>query len=122
MASKVLIVDDDELAVELMVEALTTEGLNLISSTNETEAISILEREPPDLLATDVYMPGMRGQELVRRARAIRPGLAALVITGWSEHINSADWVELTDCALLYKPFTITELRAAVAGALEAAH
>lgn len=122
MASTVLIVDDDELAVELIMEALETEGFNLLSSTTGTEAISILEREPADLLVTDVYMPGMRGQELVRLARAIRPGLAALVITGSSEHIDTADWVDLKDCALLYKPFTITELRAAVAGALEAAH
>ena len=118
MASTVLIVDDDEMAVGLMMEALETEGYEILSSTSGQEAMALLKREKVDLLVTDLYMPGMRGQELIVRARTDSPNLAALVITGSSEHINTYEWTELQDCPLLYKPFTTNELRAAVADAL----
>ncbi len=121
MASTLLIVDDDESAVRLMEEVLDSADYQILSATGGEEALVILEQDGVDLLVTDLYMLGMHGQELLANARVPHPNLPALLITGSSQHLGAGDWGEAANCVLLYKPFTTSELRAAVAEALKAA-
>jgi CheY-like chemotaxis protein len=72
----------------------------------------------PDLLVIDFAMPGMNGAEFVKLARQRRPDLRVLFVSGFSDSKVLADAVG--DAPLLHKPFTATDLAAAVRSALDA--
>ena len=81
----ILCVDDNETALSLRTFLLETRGYRVINVTASYEALEILERTPPggiDLLIADLLLPGMDGNELVRRAKALNPGLPALIVSG----------------------------------------
>ena len=81
---RVLVVDDDP-EVRLFVETVLSEGgLATVAAGEGGEALRHLVRSAFDLLLTDVRMPGMDGFELARRARALRPDLAVLFMSGYS--------------------------------------
>jgi CheY-like chemotaxis protein len=63
----VLIVDDDRDVRELLAELLTQEGYHAIMAANAQEALSRLETVIPDLIVSDLMMPGMDGAELLAR-------------------------------------------------------
>ncbi len=65
----VLIVDDDPDKSSLLQVALGMEGYDVRSATNGFEALTAIESYQPDLIITDVLMPGMDGYELARRVR-----------------------------------------------------
>jgi two-component system cell cycle sensor histidine kinase/response regulator CckA len=66
---------------------------------------------------TDVVMPGMKGPELARRLRAMRPGLRVLLMSGYAADVVTSD--DLKDAALVAKPFAPAALARAVRNALE---
>ena len=74
-----------------------------------------------DLLFTDLIMPnGIDGQELLRRARALRPGLKALFTSGYSEQFLKGRGPTEVGVPLLSKPYRTQKLAEAVRGALDA--
>jgi CheY-like chemotaxis protein len=67
---RILVVEDDEDARELLVTVLSSQGASVASAASADEAIAELERARPDLLVSDVGLPGADGFELLRRVRA----------------------------------------------------
>jgi DNA-binding NtrC family response regulator len=76
------------------------------------DALDIVAREELDLLIVDFVMPKMSGDELVRRAREIRPVLPVLVITGYAAAVQT---IGLQNVRILEKPFSRSELLEAIA-------
>ena len=72
--------------------------------------------ERVDLLVTDLVMPGMLGNEVIDRVRAVRPGLPALLITGSAQQVPH---VHAPDLDIVQKPFTEAVLLARVRRALD---
>ncbi|HTG63881.1 MAG TPA: response regulator, partial [Sphingomicrobium sp.] len=86
---------------------------------NAMEAVAALSDGAArcDLLISDYAMPKMSGIELIRQARSLRPGLPSLIITGYAQGdgvVGSEDSVEV-----LFKPFTLEELSAAIDRAVQ---
>jgi two-component system cell cycle response regulator CpdR len=81
----VLLVDDDQLFREASAEQLRAAGYIVHQAPGHRDALDLLEDgRPVDLLCTDIVMPeGMGGLALARLARARRPGLKILYITGY---------------------------------------
>lgn len=81
----ILCVDDNEQTLSVRTFLLETRGYRVINATTSQEALEILERTPSgtlDLLIADLLLPGMDGNELVRRAKAMHPTLPALIVSG----------------------------------------
>ncbi len=81
----ILCVDDNEQTLSVRTFLLETRGYRVINATTSKEALEILERTVPgtlDLLIADLLMPGMDGNELVRRAKQMHPTLPALIVSG----------------------------------------
>lgn len=81
----ILCVDDNESVLSVRTFLLETRGYRVIAAQTTRQALEILERQAPgtlDLLLTDLLMPGMDGNELVRRAKQMHPTLPALIVSG----------------------------------------
>ena len=114
----VLLVEDDPDIREFVARTLTGLGYAVRESANGREALTWLVTEPaPDLLLSDVIMPGgVSGHDLVIAARRQHPALRVLLMSGYSD--QTADLLPL-DCALLEKPFLKLDLARAVRWTLD---
>jgi signal transduction histidine kinase/CheY-like chemotaxis protein len=82
---RALLVDDDSCVRQTLAGSLSDHGWSVDSVGSGAEALPVLERtEAIDLLVTDLAMPGMNGLDLIREARERRPGLPALLLTGYA--------------------------------------
>ena len=117
----VLVVEDSGPVRRVAVGTLRGLGYQVLEAEDGPSALAILQ-EPGriDLLFTDLIMPnGIDGQELLRRARALRPGLKALFTSGYSEHFLKGRSPTEEGVALLSKPYRSQPLAAAVRTALD---
>jgi CheY-like chemotaxis protein len=81
----ILCVDDNEQVLSVRTFLLETRGYRIIAAKNAQEALEVLERSLPgtlDLVLCDLLMPQMDGNELVRRAKQLHPGLPAMIVSG----------------------------------------
>ena len=81
----ILCVDNNEQTLSVRTFLLETRGYRVIATTNSQQALEVLERTTQgalDLLIADLLLPGMDGNELVRRAKQIHPTLPALIVSG----------------------------------------
>ncbi len=81
----ILCVDDNEQILSVRTYLLTTRGYRVVCLLSAREALDYIEQAVPgsiDLLLCDLLMPQMDGNELVRRAKQIHPGLPAMIISG----------------------------------------
>ncbi len=81
----ILCVDDNEQVLSVRTFLLETRGYRVLAAPSAQEALGVLERSLPgtiDLILCDLIMPQMDGNELVRRAKQIHPGLPAMIVSG----------------------------------------
>jgi CheY-like chemotaxis protein len=106
----ILLVDDNADVREVTALLLRDCGYNVIETASGSAALAALDANPTiELLIVDFAMPEMSGSELLELARAKRPRIRALFITGYAE-LNG----EFADEILLKKPFTTDQLALAV--------
>ena len=81
---KLLIVDDSKLALKLLADQLALlDGVDeLAQAENGEEAVKLLERQPFDLVITDLVMPGLTGMDVLATAGRLQPGCLVIVLTG----------------------------------------
>ena len=81
----ILCVDDNEQVLSVRTFLLETRGYRIVAVNTAQEALEVLERFLPgtlDLILCDLLMPQMDGNELVRRAKQLHPGLPAMIVSG----------------------------------------
>ncbi|HEU4391435.1 MAG TPA: response regulator [Blastocatellia bacterium] len=114
MESTILLVEDNALYRRLLRDALVADGFNLLEASDGENALEIVGNQPVDLLITDVVLPGMDGIELIDQARAIKPKLLAIVMTGHGASETVIAALRSKACDFLSKPFEIEDLKQAV--------
>lgn len=115
----VLIADDEEPVRRVASRLLARNGYDVLEAADGAEALRMLaaSKGAIDLLVSDIIMPEMGGLELARRAAAEFPNLPVLLISGYSDSHELGQSIP-PDLDLLQKPFSGTELTAAVARCL----
>ena len=81
----ILCVDSNEQILSVRTFLLETRGYRVLSALNGMDALDIVKRAQPgsiDLLLCDLLMPQMDGDEVVRRAKLMHPGLPAMIVSG----------------------------------------
>jgi two-component system response regulator CpxR len=81
----ILCVDDNEQVLSVRTFLLETRGYRIIAAKNAQEALEVLEQSLPgtlDLILSDLLMPQMDGNELIRRAKQLHPGLPSMIVSG----------------------------------------
>ncbi|MEQ8819338.1 MAG: sigma-54 dependent transcriptional regulator [Sumerlaeia bacterium] len=85
MTARILILDDEQKMASLLERSLAREGWEAEAMTLPAAALERLKAEPPiDVLVTDLRMPGLDGLEVLRRAKAIRPGIDVVLMTAFA--------------------------------------
>lgn len=103
----ILIAEDDPAVRRVAERILSSAGYAVTSAGSGPEALDILDDERPfDLLLADIVMPGMRGDDLAKRAVAMRPGLNVLFMSGYSNQAPPKDLGPTAgDTSFIDKPF-----------------
>lgn len=106
-----LLVEDESLLLDSLVMSLKRAGsLRISKASCAEEALSLIERDPPDVVVTDVMMPGIGGLGLLERLRARNPALPVVVISAYGSSIRRQA-LRQGASAFLEKPFQVAELR-----------
>ncbi|MEK9136548.1 MAG: response regulator [Bacteroidota bacterium] len=89
---KVLLIDDDEMVLMMMTNALEDEGYQVLSTADGPQGIRIYKERSPDLVLLDVGLPSVSGLDVLREIRSFDPKARVIVVSGYgaSESIASA--------------------------------
>jgi PAS domain S-box-containing protein len=120
-SERILVVEDREETRRLITRALERAGYRVAAAADGRSALELAARESQfDLVVTDVLMPEIGGEELVRRLRWERPGLRVLFVSGHPQDLGDLD-VLAPGARLLHKPFGLSALLRGVRELLDAA-
>ncbi len=122
MSTRILVVDDDVSLAEILRERLRDEGFEVNTAADGCEGYLAYLRYLPEVILTDIQMPGENGLELMDHVWTHNPEIRAIYMTGGSATFQSnTSRVEGTlQARFLRKPFTWTELMTLLSEYLEA--
>ena len=117
---KILVIDDEATLVKLMAEMLAIMGYDTVSSTSSIEGLRIFKKAPNDfsLVITDLSMPELPGDMLVKEMVSIRKSLPVILCTGFNESISETQARRMGINELLTKPVNMKILSRAINKAL----
>ena len=117
---RILIADDEDSMRALVARAIGMGGHDIVTAQDGAEALEILIREDGafDLLLTDIQMPVMDGIALALSAARDFPKLTILLMTGFADQRERASNLNAIAHDVITKPFSVADIRAAVADAL----
>ena len=121
-AETILVVDDAPETLEVLSRNLGAEGYRVFTAPGAAEAVKLLGKTPIDLVVTDLKMPKVSGLDLVRHVRENFRDTEVMMITGYATVEGAVDAVKTGAEEYLPKPFTDSELSAAVRRALAKLH
>ena len=113
------IVDDDASIRWVLEKALARDGLETRSFSSAREALAAFERDTPQVLVSDIRMPGESGLDLLQAVKARHPGLPVIVITAFSDLDSAVASFQGGAFDYLAKPFDIDQAVALIRRALE---
>ena len=109
--ARILVVDDERSMRELLAIVLRREGYEVLLAESGRAAIETLEREPVDLLISDIKMPDVSGVEVLRAAKRIDQDILGIMITAFASTDTAVEAMRLGACDYLSKPFDIDLLK-----------
>ena len=104
---------------ELLAIVLRREGYEVLLAENGRAAMDLLEREPVDLLISDIKMPDLSGVDVLRAAKKIDQDILGIMITAFASTDTAVEAMRLGACDYLSKPFDIDLLKMKVREKIE---
>jgi CheY-like chemotaxis protein len=115
---KVLVVDDNRVLANVVQESLEEEGLEVMTACSGREGYAVYLRFRPDVIVTDIQMPGINGLQMMAQIRAHEPAVRTVYMSG-----NIAAYRSLLEeekehhpVHYLEKPFSMNSLTTLIAG------
>ena len=116
---RILVVDDDESLRWVTQAQLQQAGYQVDAAASGDDALDRLHDAPPDLVITDLMMPGMSGVELLRKIRIDYPEVIVILVTAFGTVENAVEAMKAGAYDYITKPVNIDELRLIVRRGLE---
>jgi len=113
-----ILVVDDERGPRESLRMILSPSFRVLTAPSAIDALAILRREPVEIATIDLNMPGMGGQDLLRRVHEEFPNTEVVVITGCATVESAAESVRIGICDYLEKPFDVVKVGAAIARAV----
>ncbi len=118
MKRRILVVDDEVRIRELYARTLSEAGLDVVTAGSAEEGLRLLAEVAPDLVVSDVRMPGASGLEMLQVVRRRVPDLPFLLVTAFADVRDAVTALKLGAVDYLAKPVDLDELVAGVRDAL----
>lgn len=106
---KILIVDDEEVIRDFLSEVLK-DSYAISTATDGDEAIELIKQQSFDLIITDMKMPKVTGEEVVKFAKENSPNSKVIIVSGYSSLYSVSESVEYGADGFISKPFSIKQL------------
>jgi DNA-binding response OmpR family regulator len=106
-----MVVDDDVSIGNMLEEALKAENYNVLRAYSGTEALMVLEKETPSLIILDLMLPGITGEEVLKKIE----GIPVIVVSAKTDIAHKVELLYEGACDYVTKPFVISELLARIA-------
>ncbi len=119
MAERLLVVDDEPSMREFLEILLSQEGYEVTTAATGEEGYKVYQSEGPDLILTDVKMPGMSGLDLIREIHSLDPLIPIIAVTAYASADDAIRAVREGAYDYLSKPFQVEDLRIIIRNALE---
>ena len=116
---RILVVDDERSMRELLAIVLRREGYDVLLAESGKSAIATLEKEPVDILISDIKMPDLSGVEVLRAAKRVDQDILGIMITAFASTETAVEAMRLGACDYLSKPFDVDLLRMKVREKIE---
>ena len=116
---RILLVEDDETALEVFREALTEYEYEVVTARNGEDALQKARLQSFDLVVTDIRMPGTDGLQALEEVKAMHPETKSIVVTGYASEAETLKAMQIGVGEYLKKPFRLSELLQAVKRQLE---
>jgi diguanylate cyclase (GGDEF)-like protein len=114
MASRILIVDDEDVVRSVIRQVLVDDGHDIVDMPNGEAALEAFRREPFSVVLTDIYMPGMNGIELLEEIRLLDPDCLVVVMTSNASLETATAALRAGAYDYITKPFEDIDLISAV--------
>jgi two-component system OmpR family response regulator len=119
--AQILVVDDEQMLLDMVNDALSFAGYDIVVAINGFAALNIVRNQRPDLVILDVNMPEPDGFQVARSLRSTDPELPVLFLTARSDIEDLKTGFEAGGDDYLTKPFRLEELRLRVEALLRRA-
>lgn len=110
MTSEIWIAEDDRSLRWVMEKAISRDGINVRSFENGEEMLSALNHDQPEIIISDIRMPGIDGLELLKRIHADQPDIPIIITTAHSDLDSAVAAYQGGAFEYLPKPFDLKEL------------
>ena len=118
----ILVVEDEQTVRDMIVQALQRRAYSVVEASSGEEALKLVASGQcnPQLLITDIVMPGIRGSETAQKLSSMIPGLGVVYMSGYTDNAMFHQKVLDAGSSFMQKPFTLEVLEDKVTQALEA--
>jgi len=116
---KILIVEDEKVALNNLVHILEKEGYEVVGTTSGSNALRLLEEQQFDLVLTDLKMERVDGLEVLERTKSLYPDTEVIMITAYASIPSAVETMKKGAYDYIAKPFKLDEVRKAVRDAIE---
>jgi signal transduction histidine kinase/DNA-binding response OmpR family regulator len=104
---RVLVVDDEPSVADVCREFLSGEGYDVTVAASGEEALRVIPTLQPDVILTDINLPGVSGLEVMRQARSADPDACIIVVTGYASTPSAIDALRQGAYDYVTKPFDL---------------
>lgn len=116
---KILLIDDEESIVNVLSISLKSDNYDVVSAYSGKEGLDVFKRESPDIVITDIKMPGMDGIEVLKRMKEMNPETEVIIITGHGDMDSAIEALQLGASDFINKPIRDEALSIALSRARE---
>jgi two-component system nitrogen regulation response regulator NtrX len=117
--SRVLVIDDEMAIRDSLRMTLEYEGYDVSGAATGQEGLTLVDREPPDIVLLDVKMPGMDGLEVLERLHATHETLPVIVVSGHGTISTAVEATKKGAFDFIEKPFASDRLLVSLRNALD---
>ena len=108
---KLIAIDDDPAALELIKESLSRDGIEILTETRAADGLDLVLRQNPEIVLLDLLMPGIQGMELLDRIVEACPMTDVVLLTGNYSTDSAVEAIRKGASDYITKPVSVADLR-----------
>ncbi len=117
--AKLLIVDDEKIALKSLLHIMKKEGYEVVGTHNGSNALKLIDEKEFDVVLTDLRMEKVDGMQILKRCRELYPDIEVVMITGYATVQSATEAMKKGAYDYITKPFKLDEVRRVVREAIE---